>query len=188
MYNMAMVIVAEAVPASAFPKYVTVVSAVTVVAFGLGPLIGGALTSHTTWRWVFFIKCVDHIAKTLTYFCSIPIGVFALVVDAISIPNYFPHHTKPQHDKTRAGKNLKNLDIVGGTLFLAFCVLFVTALQEADVHYAWDSALFIGFLVIAGLSFVVFVFWERFISLTIMDYTPILAWNFFTRRCSGLFA
>ncbi|EDO00961.1 hypothetical protein SS1G_03435 [Sclerotinia sclerotiorum 1980 UF-70] len=56
MYNMAMVILAEAVPPSEFPKYVSLVAAITAIAFAVGPLIGGALTSHATWRWVFWIK------------------------------------------------------------------------------------------------------------------------------------
>ena len=45
---MAMVIVAEAVDANQFPKYVSLVAAVTAIAFAIGPLIGGAITSYTT--------------------------------------------------------------------------------------------------------------------------------------------
>lgn len=56
MYNMAMVILAEAVPPEDFPKYVSLVAAITAIAFAIGPLIGGALTSHATWRWVFWVK------------------------------------------------------------------------------------------------------------------------------------
>ncbi|TGO51456.1 hypothetical protein BCON_0161g00290 [Botryotinia convoluta] len=56
MYNMAMVILAEAVLAEEFPKYTSLVAAITAIAFAIGPLVGGALTSHATWRWVFWIK------------------------------------------------------------------------------------------------------------------------------------
>ncbi|KAL9110803.1 MAG: hypothetical protein Q9187_008007 [Circinaria calcarea] len=56
MYNMAMVIISEAVPPGDFPKYVAIVSAVTALAFSVGPLMGGAITGHSTWRWIYFLK------------------------------------------------------------------------------------------------------------------------------------
>ena len=55
---MTMVIVAEAIRPEDFSKYVSLVAAVTAVAFAIGPLIGGAITSHGTWRWVFWLKYV----------------------------------------------------------------------------------------------------------------------------------
>lgn len=51
-----MVILAEAIPPEQFPKYVSLVAAVTALAFAIGPLVGGAITNNTTWRWVFWIK------------------------------------------------------------------------------------------------------------------------------------
>jgi MFS family permease len=56
MYNMAMVIVAEATRPEDFPKYVALVAAVTAVAFAIGPLIGGAIAKEGEWRWVFWLK------------------------------------------------------------------------------------------------------------------------------------
>ena len=53
---MSMVILAEAVRPEDFPKYTAMTAAVYTFSFGLGPLIGGVISSGTTWRWVFWLK------------------------------------------------------------------------------------------------------------------------------------
>ena len=56
MYSMAMVIMSEAVPVPKFPKYTSIISAVFSLAYLVGPLMGGGINNHTTWRWVFLLK------------------------------------------------------------------------------------------------------------------------------------
>ena len=53
---MSMVILAEAVRPEEFPKYSAISSVVYTLSFGLGPLIGGGISSKTSWRWVFWLK------------------------------------------------------------------------------------------------------------------------------------
>lgn len=62
-----MVIFFEMVPPSKYPTYTSVVSAIFAISLLLGPLIGGAINNHTTWRWVFILKYVA-LAESFTSF------------------------------------------------------------------------------------------------------------------------
>ena len=53
---MVMAIAPEVTPASKFGLVSGCISAVFASASILGPIIGGAITSTTTWRWVFYLK------------------------------------------------------------------------------------------------------------------------------------
>lgn len=51
-----MVIIVYAVPLQKRPKYQGVFGAVFGVSSVLGPTMGGAFTTHVTWRWCFYIN------------------------------------------------------------------------------------------------------------------------------------
>ena len=55
-YSMVMVSVPEVTPPPQFGLVSGLVSAVFAFSSILGPIIGGAITSHSTWRWVFWLK------------------------------------------------------------------------------------------------------------------------------------
>ncbi|KAL9627394.1 MAG: hypothetical protein Q9204_006598, partial [Flavoplaca sp. TL-2023a] len=52
---MVMAIAPEITPAAKFGLVSGCISAVFASASILGPIIGGAITSTTTWRWVFYL-------------------------------------------------------------------------------------------------------------------------------------
>ncbi|KAL8717592.1 MAG: hypothetical protein Q9225_005181, partial [Loekoesia sp. 1 TL-2023] len=56
IYSMVMAIAPEITPAPKFGLVSGCISAVFASASILGPIIGGAITSTTTWRWVFYLK------------------------------------------------------------------------------------------------------------------------------------
>ncbi|KAL8995318.1 MAG: hypothetical protein Q9169_004922 [Polycauliona sp. 2 TL-2023] len=56
IYSMVMAISPEITPAAKFGLVSGCISAVFASASILGPIIGGAITSNTTWRWVFYLK------------------------------------------------------------------------------------------------------------------------------------
>ncbi|GFF25913.1 hypothetical protein IFM61606_09580 [Aspergillus udagawae] len=59
---------------------------------------------------------------------------------------------------------LTTADPVGCFLLLGFSILFVTALEEANVTYEWSSALIIAFLTVSGVLGITFLLWEWYIG------------------------
>lgn len=54
---MILVIAPQLVPVTEYGKYIGIISSVFAIASVAGPLIGGAIASNTSWRWVFLLKC-----------------------------------------------------------------------------------------------------------------------------------
>jgi hypothetical protein len=102
-------------------------------------------------------------------------------LDLVALPKGFPHHHKSDRPQFRRG-SLKQLDILGGVLFLSFSVLLVTALQEVEISYHWGSPFTICLLVFSGISLLAFVIWERRISLQPAGIIPLVTWKFVRRR------
>ncbi len=66
MFATSLALLADAFPPRERGVAFGVFGAVTGVAVAIGPVLGGALTSGLSWRWIFFV--------------NVPIGVFALIV------------------------------------------------------------------------------------------------------------
>ena len=54
--SMSFVIVAEMVPATKYAMYGSITSFAFAIVYLLGPMLGGLINEHTTWRWIFLLK------------------------------------------------------------------------------------------------------------------------------------
>ncbi|KAI1443547.1 MFS multidrug transporter [Annulohypoxylon stygium] len=134
--------------ASVSPQKLPVLQS-TLVAIGqlgvaLGPLLGGALTQFTTWRWCFYI--------------NLPVGA---VVGALLLLIQIPEITQKQGLQIlRNGGLIRILDLVGFIIFAPAAVMFFLALEFGGNRYAWDSSIVIGLLCGSVATFAVFLVWE----------------------------
>ncbi|MGH3014406.1 MAG: MFS transporter [Gaiellaceae bacterium] len=106
---------------------------VSAMALAIGPLIGGLITEHIDWSWIFFV--------------NVPIGVLGIVVSALVI-----HESRD----TSADQRLD----IPGLLASAVALFALTfALIEANA-YGWGDPLIVGLFVLSAVAFAAFVWLE----------------------------
>ena len=113
------------------------------LALAIGPLVGGLLTEHLSWHWIFFV--------------NVPVGVIAIAASFLLI--------KESKDDTH-----ENLDLPGlGTSALGLFAL-TYGLIEANT-YGWGSGRIVGSFVVAVVALATFVQIERRRRAPMLDLT-----------------
>lgn len=146
LFNGALTIIAALVPLRRRPAITGLLMGVSQLGLIGGPLIGGALTQYSTWRWCFYI--------------NLPIGaVAAVALAAVRIPEQV---SKPEFRSFFRRPGLwRRFDIVGTALLVPSVVMLLLALHYGGSStYPWSSATVIGLFCGAGAVGVVFVAWE----------------------------
>jgi EmrB/QacA subfamily drug resistance transporter len=122
-------------------KYQGLFGAVFGIAFVVGPLVGGFLTEHISWHWIFYV--------------NVPIGLVSL---------YFIWRLLPTVKNVRA---TRNFDILGGAIFtVAISFLLVGLTQKGQINATthnlndWTEPTVGGFILIALVGVVLFVLAE----------------------------
>jgi MFS transporter, DHA2 family, multidrug resistance protein len=127
-----------------------------VLAPAIGPTLGGYITDHMSWRWVFFI--------------NVPVGIVSLLLSSRIVQD--PPYLKRM--KERAGK----MDLVGLALIaigLGSLEVVLDKGQESD----WFSSQFIvGFSLVAVVALVSFVVWEWHHPRPVVDIRLLTRRNF----------
>ena len=112
----------------------------------LGPVLGGVISSRTTWRWIFFL--------------NVPFGGLMLVTLLVVWPSKGVVHLGGQRDWSTMLRNLKYFDYQGVALLAASSIFLVVGLQSGgSAVSAWDSPLVITTLSASGLCCAGLVLW-----------------------------
>lgn len=186
--SLSFVIIPEMVPATKYALYGSITSFTFAIAYLLGPLIGGAINDNTTWRYIFLLKWVllTSVFESLNADKrgrSVPAAFVALVLLIVAMPAGFPSSmTKNPPKKVLSKELLSRIDFLGFMVLLAACALFVVALEESGIRYAWSEALPITFLVLSGLLWIGFFAWERVVSRPGRIQEPVFTWRFVKNR------
>ncbi|KAK3307163.1 major facilitator superfamily transporter [Chaetomium strumarium] len=169
IYSLVTVMTPLMVPPAKYPTYIAIISSVFAVSSVLGPLLGGAISDHTTWRWVFWLNG--------------PGGVVAILLIGVSIPFSFPYPGPARFfNSLVAGRAWRRVDFFGAFSSLVASILLVFALEQAGVEYPWNSAAIIVCFVLSGLFWIVFIGWERGISLRNTVCEPMFPWRLACNR------
>lgn len=134
LMSLILAIVGDVVSPRQRGKYMGYFMAVFAVASVVGPLVGGLLTDHLSWRWIFYV--------------NLPFGLAALA--AISTRLHLPVR-KTEH----------RIDFTGATLLAASVVSLLLVTVWGGAQYTWGSTQIIGLLSAGIILAGVFVAWER---------------------------
>jgi EmrB/QacA subfamily drug resistance transporter len=115
-------------------RYMGYFGAVFGAASVAGPLLGGFLTDHLSWRWVFYI--------------NLPLGILALVVTSAVLP------------ATRYRYQVR-VDWTGIALLSGAISALVLLTTWGGVEYAWSSGVIVGLGVVTIVLLAAFVAVER---------------------------
>jgi EmrB/QacA subfamily drug resistance transporter len=135
LMTLAMAAVGDLVSPRERGRYQGYIAATFAGATVLGPLVGGLLVDHASWRWVFYV--------------NLPVGSAALLAIAAKLPS--PDPGRPAH----------RLDVPGALLLAgATCALLLVCVWGGD-RYDWTSAPIIGLAAAAGTLGAMLVARER---------------------------
>jgi EmrB/QacA subfamily drug resistance transporter len=126
--------IGDVVPPRERGKWSGLFGAVFGVSSVAGPLIGGFLTSHTSWRWIFYV--------------NLPLGAVALVVLGITLPG-------ARERVERA------IDYVGTALLAVALSALILATTLGGTSYAWGSTFIVGLGLLFVVATAAFLAAER---------------------------
>jgi EmrB/QacA subfamily drug resistance transporter len=104
------------------------------IALAIGPLVGGLLTEHAGWSWIFFV--------------NVPIGAIAILAARVLIA------------ESRELTGRERIDLPGLAVSAAALFALTYALIEAN-RYGWGSPLIVALFVAAAVGLALFVRLER---------------------------
>ncbi len=133
LYALCFGIVGDLVAPRQRGRYIGYFAGMFATAGVIGPLVGGLITDHIGWRWIFTI--------------NLPIGLASLAVTAVTL-----HLPSTRRDA--------RLDLLGALLLVAGVICLILGSVWGGDQYAWGSTQIIGLGVASAVLLVAFLIWE----------------------------
>ncbi len=131
LISLSQTITADIVAPKERGKYQIFFTSVYLLASLMGPMLGGFLTEHLHWSFIFWI--------------NLPIGLVAWMMTTNTL-KLLPIHHRPHQ-----------LDIPGAILIVLATITLMLALDEGGVRFPWSSPLIIGTLAGSFVLWILFV-------------------------------
>ncbi|OLN92219.1 putative MFS-type transporter C16A3.17c 1 [Colletotrichum chlorophyti] len=156
------------------------------IGYGLGPFLGGYITSRSNWRWCFGINLP-------VAFASIIVVYFALRSELLG-PQPIPQLDESTETgrRTTFAKRLQTIDVGGQFLFLFGFGLLILGFSWAGSTYAWASPAVLVALILGLIICTIFILWEyymapgRVLALRFPSQQAMFPWELVRHRDSGL--
>jgi len=133
------IIVADLVPLRERQQIMGIVFTAFAVGTFIGPIVGGAIVDHTSWRWVFYLNLP---------FCGVAVILMFLFLQV-------------KYDKTASlWEKLKRVDYVGNAILMTSVISILLSLTWAGTLHPWSSWRTILPLVLGFLGLIGFIFYE----------------------------
>lgn len=146
IFSGGLIIVAYSVPLEKRPTYIGTIASMYGIASVVGPLMGGAFTDHSTWRWCFYI--------------NLPIGL----VTAVIITIFLKSPKQKKQDAVTWSQRILGFDPLGTLFFIPAIVCLLLALQWGGSTYPWRSGRIIALFVLFGVLIFAFIIVQVYIG------------------------
>jgi EmrB/QacA subfamily drug resistance transporter len=116
-------------------KFMGIASSMSAIASVIGPTLGGYITDHLNWHWIFFV--------------NVPIGLGAMLIIAFALPSF------------KESAERKRIDYLGAALLIMGLVPMLLAFTWGGKQYDWNSVQIVGMLSFSVIMLIVFGFVEN---------------------------
>lgn len=142
LFPIAIAIIGDLFPPAERGKWQGLFAAVFGFSAIIGPSLGGWITDHWGWRWVFYV--------------NMPIGVLALLTTGLTMP------------KLASGRQ-HSIDYLGAALLIAGVTPLLLAFSWAGTEYPWSSIQIIGLFTVSAMFLALFALVEFRATEPILD-------------------
>jgi len=136
IFSTAFTVIADLFSPAERGKYQGLFGAVFGLSSVIGPWLGGFLTDHLSWHWVFYV--------------NMPVGLVALIFIIFQMPPL-----KPKLDRK------VSIDWLGALMLLLGIVPILLALSLGGQEYPWASVQVIGLFAVGAVGVFLFILVER---------------------------